>query len=87
MDDLRVELNAALAAEDWQDAAEIQRTILMILDNMHNHGMSDPATRSRVFHTMADSFSGMVRRLERCNGNPTTIARYRSIEESFRGRA
>jgi len=38
VDDLRVELNAALAAEDWQDAAEIQRTILMILDNMHNHG-------------------------------------------------
>eukprot|EP00435_Cladocopium_sp_Y103_P065760 s66_g27.t1 len=35
VDDLRAELNQALSAEDWNDAADIQRTILMILDNMH----------------------------------------------------
>eukprot|EP00435_Cladocopium_sp_Y103_P047825 s1599_g14.t1 len=87
VDDLSAELNEALAAEDWQDAAEIPRTSLMVLDNIYTNGMSDPATRSRVFHIIAESFARMVRNSGRHAGSPTTIARHRSIEESFYGRA
>eukprot|EP00435_Cladocopium_sp_Y103_P014748 s4198_g3.t1 len=86
IDDLRAELNQALCEESWTDAADIQTTILMLLDNMHNHGMSDPETRTRVFTTIADSFSRLTRRAERYTNNPTIVARYRSIEERFRSR-
>ena len=56
IDDWRLQLNVALAEEHWSDADEIQRTILMILDNIHNQGMRDPQTRLRVFGRNADSF-------------------------------
>ena len=49
VDDLRLQLNVALAEENWSDAGEIQRTILMLLDHAHNQGMRDPEARLRVF--------------------------------------
>lgn len=52
--DLRAQLNIALTRGNWADTAEIQRMILLLLDNLHSQGMGDPGTRRRVFHQMAD---------------------------------
>ena len=35
IDDLRVQLNTALTNQQWVDADEIQRTILVLLDHTH----------------------------------------------------
>lgn len=59
VDDLRLQLTVALAEENWSDADETQRTILMMLDHAHNQGMRDPETRLRVFRRIADSFRMM----------------------------
>ena len=52
--DLRAQLNIALTRGSRADTAEIQRMILLLLDNRHSQGMGDPETRRRVFHQMAD---------------------------------
>ena len=53
IDDLHLQLNVALAEENWSDADEIQRTILMLLDHTHNQGI-------RVFRRIANSFRMMA---------------------------
>jgi hypothetical protein len=77
IDDLHLQLNVALAEENWSDAGEIQRTILMLLDHTHNQGI-------RVFRRIADSFRMMATRGERHNSG--TIARHRSFEDVYRSR-
>ena len=86
MDDLRLQLNVALAEESWADADEIQRAILMMLDHAHNHGMRDLETRLRVFRRIADAFRMMAVRGERNNVSGATIARYRSYADVYRSR-
>eukprot|EP00435_Cladocopium_sp_Y103_P065517 s1089_g27.t1 len=86
VDDLRAQLNEGLAQAEYADAADIQRSVLLILDNHPHGGMADPATRSRVFHGLCANFASMALRAERNSANPLTIARYRSYEQMFRGR-
>ena len=86
IDDLRLQLNAALAEELWSDADELQKTILMLLDNTNNQGMRNPETRIRVFQRIADSFRMMANRGERRGMSNATIARYRNFEDVYRSR-
>ena len=86
IDDLRLQLNVALAEELWSDADELQRTILMLLDNTNNQGMRNPETRIRVFQSIADSFRMMANRGERRGMSNVTIARYRNFEDVYRSR-
>ena len=78
IDDWRLQLNVALAEEHWSDADEIQRTILMILDNIHNQGMRDPQTRLRVFGRNADSFQRLAAQGDRHGMSAATIVRSRT---------
>ena len=65
IDDLRLQLNVALAEELWSDADELQRTILMLLDHTNNQGMRNPETRIKVFQRIADSFRMIANRSRR----------------------
>ena len=86
IDDLRLQLNVALAEELWSDADELQRTILMLLDHTNNQGMRNPETRIRVFQRTADSFRMMANRGEQRGMSNATIARYRDFEDVYRSR-
>ena len=86
MDDLRLQLNVALAEKLWSDADEFQRTILMLLDHTNNQGMRNPGTRIRVFQRIADSFRMMANRGERRGMSNATIARYRNFEHVYRSK-
>ena len=86
IDDLRLQLNVALAEELWSDADELQRTILMLLDHTNNQGMRNPETRIRVFQRTADSFRMMASRGEQRGMSNATIARYRDFEDVYRSR-
>ena len=86
IDDLRLQLNVALAEELWSDADELQRTILMLLDHTNNQGMRNPETRSKVFQRIEDSFRMMANRGERRGMSNATIARYRNFEDVYRSR-
>ena len=39
IDDLRTELDQALTSEAWEDAAELQHTILILLDRLQTHDL------------------------------------------------
>ena len=86
IDDLRLQLNVALAEELWSDADELQRTILMLLDHTNNQGMRNPETRIKVFQRIEDSFRMMANRGERRGMSNATIARYRNFEDVYRSR-
>ena len=86
IDDLRLQLNVALAEELWSDADELQRTILMLLDHTNNQGMRNPDTRVRVFQRIADSFRMMASRGERRGMSNATVNRYRDFENVYRSR-
>ena len=86
IDDLRLQLNVALAEELWSDADELQRTILMLLDHTNNQGMRNPETRIKVFQRIEDSFRMMANRGERRGMSNVTIARYRNFEDVYRSR-
>eukprot|EP00435_Cladocopium_sp_Y103_P043064 s596_g12.t1 len=45
VDELRTQLHDALTSESWRDAAELQQTILMLLDPLNTSGLRDPAAR------------------------------------------
>eukprot|EP00435_Cladocopium_sp_Y103_P028959 s72_g7.t1 len=81
------QLNESLAQSEYADAADIQRSVLLILDNLPTGGMANQATRSRVFHEISANFAAMALRAECNSANPMNIARFRSYEELFRGRA
>ena len=82
IDDLRLQLNVALAEELWSDADELQRTILMLLDHTNNQGMRNPETRVRVFQRIADSFRMMANR----GMSNATVSRHRDFEDVYRSR-
>ena len=86
VDDLRSQLNVALSNGHWSDADEIQRTIFVLLDNMHNYGMRDPDTRIRVFTRIADSFRWLAKRGERYRLDRSITQRYREFEDFYRSR-
>jgi len=86
IDDLRLQLNVALAEEQWSDADKIQRIILMLLDHTHNQGMRNPETRHKIFQRIADFFMMITNRGERHNMSDARIARYRSFDDVYRSR-
>ena len=86
VDDLRTQLNVALSRQHWSDADEVQRTILMLLDNSHNYGMRDQETRTRVFMRIADSFRWLAQRGERYRLDRGIIQRYREFEDVYKSR-
>jgi hypothetical protein len=86
IDDLRLQINVALAEELWSDADELQRTILMLLDHTNNQGMGNPETRVRVFQRIADSFRMLANRGERRGMSNATVSRYRDFEDVYRSR-
>ena len=86
IDDLRVQLNATLANEQWTDADEIQRTVSVLLDHTHNHGMMDSATRIQVFARIADSFRWLAQPGERHHLDTAIIERYKPFEDVCRSR-
>ena len=86
IDDLRLQLNVALAEEQWSDADKIQRIILMLLDHTHNQGMKNPETRHKIFQRIADFFRMIANRGERHNMSGALIARYRSFNDVYRSR-
>ena len=54
IDDLRTELDQALTSAAWNDAAELQHTILILLDRLQTHDLRDRDARRETFQRMAD---------------------------------
>ena len=51
---LRQELNSFLARQNWEEAAEIQRRIMMVLDSLNGEQPLEPAARIRLYQQLGD---------------------------------
>ena len=53
-DTLRQELNSFLARENWEEAAEIQRCIMMVLDSLNIGQPLERGARIRLYQQLGD---------------------------------
>ena len=70
IDDLRTQLDEALASESWNDAAELQHTILILLDRLHSHDLRDRDARRETFNRLAERMEQLSRRVCRRGDGP-----------------
>ena len=83
IDDLRTELDQALTSAAWNDAAELQHTILILLDRLQTHDLRDRDARRETFQRMADRMEGLSRRA-RQRGNGVLADQYMDYAASYR---
>eukprot|EP00435_Cladocopium_sp_Y103_P056449 s2990_g19.t1 len=67
VDELRTQLHDALTSESWRDAAELQQTILMLLERLNTSDLRDPAARRAMYDTLAERMERLSRRVRRNN--------------------
>ena len=80
---LRDEINNALRRENFRDASELQRMVLIILDNLNAGNLRVDATRNSILQEIANRLESMVLRhrallpavAERYNGYAVTVRR------------
>ena len=78
---LRDEINNALRRENFRDASDLQRMVLIILDNLNAGNLRVDATRNSILQEIADRLESMVPRhrallpavAERYNGYAVTV--------------
>ena len=75
IDDLRTQLDQALVDEAWSDAAELQHTILILLDRLQTQDLRDRNVMRDTFHRMVDRMENLSRRA-RQRGNATLANQY-----------
>jgi hypothetical protein len=83
IDDLRTELDQALTSEAWEDAAELQHTILILLDRLQTQDLRDRDARRETFQRMADRMENLSRRV-RNRGNGMLADQYMDYAASYR---
>jgi hypothetical protein len=83
IDDLRTELDQALTSEAWEDAAELQHTILILLDRLQTQDLRDRDVMRETFHRMADRMESLSRRV-RNRGNGMLADQYMDYAASYR---
>ena len=79
-DTLRQELNSFLARENWEEAAEIQRCIMMVLDSLNTGQPLERAARIRLYQQLGD-------RLEHVAADRQRVSNEALIAERFQGYA
>ena len=80
---LRDEINNALRMDNFRDASELQRMVLIILDNLNAGNLRVDATRKSILQEIANRLESMVLRhrallpavAERYNGYAVTVRR------------
>ena len=77
---LRQELNSFLARENWEEAAEIQRCIMMVLDSLNTGQPLERAARIRLYQQLGD-------RLEHVAADRQRVSNEALIAERFQGYA
>jgi len=83
IDDLRTQLDDALASESWDDAAELQHTILILLDPLQTQDLRDRNFMRETFNPMADRMEHLSRRVRR-RGNGVLADQYMDYATSYR---
>ena len=83
IDDLRAQLDQALASESWDDAAELQHTILILLDRLTTHDLRDRDARRELFNRLAERMEDLSRRTRR-RGNGALADQYMEYAMSYR---
>ena len=83
IDDLRTQLDDALASESWDDAAELQHTILILLDRLQTQDLRDRNFMRETFNRMADRMEHLSRRLRR-RGKGVLADQYMDYATSYR---
>ena len=77
---LRQELNSFLARENWEEASEIQRCIMMVLDRLNSGQPLERAARIRLYQQLGD-------RLEHVAADRQRVSNEALIAERFQGYA
>jgi hypothetical protein len=83
IDDLRTQLDQAPASESWEDAAELQHTILILLDRLQTQDLRDRDVMRETLHRMADRMENLSRRVRR-RGNGVVADQYMDYAMSYR---
>ena len=83
IDDLRTEFDQALTSEAWEDAAELQHTILILGDRLQTQDLRDRDVMRETFHRMADRMESLSRRV-RHRGNGMLADQYMDYAMSYR---
>jgi hypothetical protein len=76
-------LDQALTSEAWEDAAELQHTILILLDRLQTQDLRDRDVMRETFHRMADRMESLSRRV-RNRGNGMLADQYMDYAASYR---
>ena len=76
-------MDQALASESWEDAAEPQHTILILLDRLQTQDLRDRNVMRETFSRMADRMENLSRRVRR-RGNGVLADQYMDYAMSYR---
>ena len=76
-------MDQALASESWEDAAEPQHTILILLDRLQTQDLRDRNVMHETFSRMADRMENLSRRVRR-RGNGVLADQYMDYAMSYR---
>ena len=83
LDDLRRQLDEALVGGHYSDGAEIQQTILMVLDHLNNGDLRLPDQRRVMYLQCADRMQQLSNRVRR-RGNIALADVYMEYAASYR---
>eukprot|EP00435_Cladocopium_sp_Y103_P068744 s1257_g32.t1 len=83
VDELRNQLQEALVSESWRDAAEIQQTILLLLDRLNTNDLRDPAARREMYERLAERMERLPRRV-RSSNNTALADQYMAYAMSYK---
>ena len=83
IDDLRRQLNDALTVGSYDDAAELQQTILLMMDRLNSGSMRRSSQRREMYLRCAERMEKLSRRAQR-RGNQDLANHYMAYAASYR---
>ncbi|CAL1132603.1 unnamed protein product [Cladocopium goreaui] len=85
-DTLRQELNSFLARENWEEAAEIQRCIMMVLDSLNIGQPLERGARIRLYQQLGDRLEHVADR-QRVSNEALIAERFQRYANELRENA